>query len=412
MLDSWQEMFALLWRNRLRTLLTGLSVAWGIFMLVILMAAGTGLQNGVLYDFRDDATNSVWFLPGETSLAHQGTRVGRTVKLRNADVDAVAREIAGIEHITGRFYLRGDAIVRYRDKTASFDMRGCHPDHLYLERTIMLEGRFINPRDIDERRKVAVIGPEVKRALFGDAMSNAEVIGKMIEVNGINYRVVGLYRDEGRSVELRKIYIPISTAQLVYHGADRVHHLMYTVGDAGLEDTQRMAEQTQALLADRLGFSVQDRRALSVTNNLIQFQKVTEIFSWIRVFVWVVSLGTLLAGIVGVSNIMLIGVKERTVEFGIRKAIGAPPASIVRMVLMEALFVTSMAGYAGLVGGALLVETVKQYVPENDYVRNPDVDFGVGIAATLILITAGALAGLFPAMKAAAVKPVVAMRET
>lgn len=406
-LDGWQETLEVLRRNKLRSFLTALSVAWGIFMLVILLAAGRGLQRGVEHDFRDDATNSIWISPGKTSLPYKGRGPGRSVLFENADIDALVESLPGIEHVTGRFYLWGEFSVSYGTKHAHFDIRGCHPGHLFIERTIMLSGRFINEFDVRERRKVAVIGPEVKSALFG----SRDPLGEYIAIRGVKYKVIGLYRDDGNQNELKKIYVPITTAQLVYSDPERVHHIMYTVGDANLEQSESMAKASLDLLARRHKFSPSDKRAVRINNNLVQFMKVQEIFDWIAVFVWVVGVGTIFAGIVGVSNIMLISVKERTVEFGVRKAIGATPWSILRMVLQEALLVTSLAGYLGLSAGALLVEALDQYMPENDYFRDPQVDFGAAVSAVAILVMAGVLAGLIPALKAARVKPVVAMRE-
>jgi putative ABC transport system permease protein len=405
-LDAWHETLQTLRRHKLRTLLTALSVAWGIFMLVILLAAGRGLERGVEYDFRDDATNSIWVSPGKTSVAYKGQPPGRAVRFENDDVDAIARQIAGVERITGRFYLWGEFSVSYGMKTAQFDIRGCHPGHLYLERTRILEGRFINDFDVKSRRKVAVIGPEVRAQLFGAR----DPLGEYITIRGVKYKVIGLYEDDGAQNELRKIYIPITTAQLVYSAPRQVHHIMYTVGDADLEQSERMAAATRELLARRHRFSPEDKRALRVNNNLEQFSKVQEIFAWISVFVWVVGVGTIFAGVVGVGNVMLISVKERTVEFGVRKALGATPWSIVKMVLQEALLVTSLAGYAGLCAGALVVEAVNRYVPENDYFREPQVDFRAALWAVGILVLAGALAGVIPAFRAARVHPVVAMR--
>lgn len=406
-LDSWHEVFGVLSRNKLRTLLTALSVAWGIFMLVLLLAAGRGLQRGVEYDFRDDATNSLWIHPGKTALPYAGLPPGRSVKFQNADMRALVNSVDGIEHITGRYYLSGNLPISHGAKKGAFDVRGCHPDHLYLERTIMIRGRFINERDLVERRKVCVISAEIQKALFDPGQ---EVLGETINVRGVNYQVVGLYRDAGGEAELRKLYIPISTAQLVYHGSERLHAILYTMGNASLEQSERMVQQTRETLAQRHRFAADDPRAVRLTNNLAQFMKVTETFSWIRVFVWVVGIGTLFAGIVGVSNVMLISVQERTVELGIRKAVGATPSSIVTLVLQEALLITSLAGYLGLLAATLVVEVVRRYVPENDYLREPQVDFSSAMGATVALIVAGAIAGLVPAIRAASIKPVVAMR--
>lgn len=404
--DTWQELFSLLWRNKLRALLTAFSVAWGVFMLVLLLAAGRGLQNGVERDFRDDATNSIWVRGEKTSLPYGGRAPGRDVRFVNDDIDALLREVPGIEYISGRFYLWGNYYVRHGTRSAQFDIRGCHPEHLHLEKTILLEGRFINPVDVEQRRKVAVIGPEVRQLLFG-----AEpFLGEYIQINGVQYQVVGLFDDEGGQNELRKIYIPISTAQLVYHGGNRLHHIMYTIGETSVEQSAIMVEQTRSAIARRHQFSPNDRRALQITNNLERFRKVSEIFAWIRVFVWVVGIGTLFAGVMGVSNIMLISVRERTVEIGIRKALGATPWAIVKLVLLEALLLTAMAGYVGLVAGTVVVELIREHVPENDYLREPRVDFEAAVGALVVLVIAGVLAGLMPALRAASVKPVVAMR--
>jgi putative ABC transport system permease protein len=228
--DGLREVLDVIGRNKLRAGLTGLSVAWGIFMLVLLLAAGNGLQHGVEYDFRDDATNSVWIRQGKTSLPFEGNAPGRPVNLDDSDIDELLREVPGIEYMSGRFFLRGPMQVSRGNASATFDVRGCHPDHQYLERTIMISGRFINDLDIRDRRKVAVIGPAVKAALFGDA----EALGEMLNIRGVNYTVVGIFEDQGGEGELRRLYIPISTAQLVYHGGNRVHLIMFTTGAASL----------------------------------------------------------------------------------------------------------------------------------------------------------------------------------
>jgi putative ABC transport system permease protein len=406
-LDSWREVIDVLRRNKLRSGLTALSVAWGIFMLVLLIAAGNGLRHGVEYDFRDDATNSISIRQGKTSLPHAGQALGRPVTFDVTDIEALRSEVPGVEHMTGRYYVWGALPVSRQNKSASFEIRGCHPDHQYLERTIMLAGRFINDLDVQDRRKVAVIGPAVKAALFDDA----DALGQMINIRGVNYQVVGMFEDQGGEGELRRIYIPISTAQLVYHGGRRVHQIMYTTGAASLAESEAMVDKTRRVLADRHHFDPADRRAVQISNNLAQFRKLMDIFDWIRTFVWMVGTGTLFAGIVGVSNIMIISVQERTLEIGIRKAIGATPRSIIVMILSEALLLTASAGYLGLTAGVLLVETVRRHLPDNDYLRDPTIDVGVALIATLLLIGAGALAGLLPALKAARVRPIVVMRE-
>jgi len=407
-IDGWQEVLEVLRRNKLRALLTALSVAWGIFMLVLLLAAGNGLRHGVEWDFRDDATNSIWIRQGMTSLPHGGHAPGRPVHLDVHDIEALRREIPGLDRMSGRYRLQGSYSVSRGGKRGTFELRGVHPDHQYMERTIMLSGRFINDVDVEERRKVAVIGPTVKATLFG----KTDPLGEMIDIRGVVYKVIGVFEDQGSESELRSVYLPISTAQLVYHGGSRVHQILYSTGAASLAESHAMAKRTRDLIAERHHFDPDDRRAAPITNNLAQFRKLMDIFDWVRTFVWVVGIGTLFAGIVGVSNIMIISVQERTREIGIRKALGATPRSIISMILSEALLLTALAGYVGLTAGVALVEVVRRHLPENEYVRNPSLDVRVAFIAMLLLIGAGALAGLLPALAAARVRPIVAMRET
>jgi putative ABC transport system permease protein len=407
-MDTWQEVFEVLRRNKLRAGLTASSVAWGIFLLVLLIAAGNGLRHGVEWEFRDDATNSISLRRGKTSLPYQGHGPGRPVNFENADLEALRAEVAGIDHMTGRFFLWGGTQISRGHRSAAFDVRGCQPDHQFLEQTIILSGRYINELDVSERRKVAVIGTAVKAALFDQA---EDAIGEMINIRGVNFRVVGLFDDVGGDGELRRIYVPLSTAQSMYKGANQLHQIWFTTGVASVAESEDMATRSRQIIAGRHHFDPNDRRAVQASNNLQRFSQLMDIFDWVRTFVWVVGVGTLLAGMVGVSNIMIISVQERTLEIGVRKAIGATPASIVRMILLEALLLTSLAGYLGLVAGVGLVEAVRRYLPENDYIRDPSVDVRVALVATLILVLAGALAGFFPALAAARVRPVVAMRD-
>lgn len=405
-IESLDEILTTLRRNKLRTFLTALSVAWGMFMLAILLGAGRGLEEGVKWEFRDDAQNSVWIYSGRTSKPYAGLPEGREVRFMNDDFEALAREIPGVEHISGRFYLYGEFTVSYRDKSSAFDIRGTHPDHRYLEKTEMVKGRFINDIDIRERRKVAIIGEKVQEILFG----TFDPIGEFIKIRGLSYQVVGVFQDVGGEGEVRKIYVPITTAQLVYNQPGRIHQLMFTVGEANVEESQAIAESARLLLAQRKSVAFDDRRAIRTQNNLERFKKFTGVFDWIRAFVWIVGVGTLLAGMVGVSNIMLISVTERTKEIGIRKALGATPGSIVRMVMAEALLITSVAGYAGLVAGVLVIEFVARKVPPMPFFRSPEVDIQVLLVATLLVVGAGLLAGFVPARRAARVNPIVALR--
>jgi putative ABC transport system permease protein len=406
-IESLDEILTTIRRNKLRTFLTGLSVAWGMFMLALLLGAGRGLEQGVEWEFRDDAQNSIWVYSSKTSKPHAGLAEGREVRFMNDDFEALGRDIPGIDHVTGRFYLWGEFAVSYRDKSSAFDIRGTHPDHRFLEKTTMMKGRFLNETDIRDRRKVAVIGEKVQEILFG----KQDPIGEFVQIRGLSYQVVGVFQDVGGEGEVRKIYVPITTAQLVYNQPGRIHQLMFTVGGANVEESQAIAERARLLLANRKDVSPDDRRAIRTQNNLERFKKFTGVFEWIRGFVWFVGAGTLLAGMVGVGNIMLISVTERTKEIGIRKALGATPGSIVRMVMAEALLITGVAGYAGLVAGVAVIELVARKVPAMPYFRSPEVDLKVMLVATLMVVGAGLLAGFVPARRAARVNPIVALRD-
>ena len=406
MIEALLELWDVLSRNALRTLLTGLSVAWGVFMLVVLLGAGNGLENGTNWEFRDDAQNSIWIGGGKTSVPFKGRSPGRPIQFKNQDFNDLPRNVPGIEHLTGRFWLWGEFSVTYGAKRSSFNILGVHPDHRFLEKTLMTRGRYLNADDQAEKRKVCVIGSKVREILFG----NRDPVGEYVNIRGLAYKVVGEFEDVGGENELRKIYVPISTAQLVYNQPQIIHQLIFTVGDATVEQSQAMAEQARAALAKSHGFALDDRRALRIGNNLEQFTRITGVFRWIRIFVWGVGVGTLLAGIVGIGNIMLISVAERTREIGIRKALGATPAAIIRMVLGEALVLTGVSGYAGLVAGVGVVELVAARFPNAPFFRQPSVSLQVAVSATLLIMASGALAGFFPAYRAARVNPIVALR--
>lgn len=406
-MDRFHELYATLRTAKLRTFVTALSVAWGIFMLVVLLAAGAGIQNGAEHEFRDDATNSLWVYRGTTSIPFEGHKVGRFVKLTDEDYDAIQKNIDGVQHITGRFYIQGQFTVAYKGSISSFDVRACHPDHRFIENTEIIDGRFLNDIDLTERRKVAVIGPVAIERLF----KGADPLGEWINVNGTMYRVVGVFDDDGGEEEQSKIYIPIATAQMVYGGASQIHQIMFTIPeDTDVEQSEAIVQETTRLLAGRHHFSPNDKRAVRVRNTVEEFQRIVALFERIRTFIWIVGIGTIIAGIVGVSNIMLISVRERTKEIGIRKALGATPWTIVSQILLESLIVTGTAGYLGLVAGLGLIELVRKNVPPSDFFRDPEVNLAVVAGATVLLVFSGLLAGYFPARIASKVSPIVALR--
>lgn len=404
--SSIEELLGTLGRNRLRTLLTGLSVAWGTLMLVLLLGAGKGLENGVKWEFRDDAVNSIWVWSGLSSIPFAGRGPKRDIRFKNDDYDALRRDVAGIDRLSGRYWMWGEFSVKHGEQHSAFDVIGVHPDQRYLEKTLMLAGRYVNRRDIAERRKVAVIGELVKKTLF----EHEDPLGKLIQIRGLPYRVVGVFADEGGENELRRIYVPITAAQLAYNDPGRIHGLGMTVDTNDVAESQAIEHQVHALLARRHQVSMDDRRALRTQNNLVRYEKIASVITWVQGFVWFVSFGTLLAGVVSVSNIMLISVAERTRELGIRKALGATPFRLVGMVMAESVLITAVAGYAGVVAGVIVVELAAGALAQAPFIRDPSVSLGVALEATALIVGSGALAGFFPALRAARVSPVEAMR--
>ena len=405
--DRWRELAQILRRNLLRTLLTSLAVAWGIFMLIILLGAGKGLQNGVEADFQDSAQNSIFVRRGQTSIPFRGRSVGRQIQFTDEDFDSTKKVIPEADHLTARYGVWRGLDVSRGTKYSSYRLRGVHPDHQVLAQTIMVQGRYINDIDLKERRKVCVISVPTAEFFFG----GADPIGEVLNVGGIAYHVVGVFTDIGSDRELEWIYVPVTTAQVAYGPLERIHMVMFTMGDATAEESKAIAERVRLDYAARHGFDPSDTRALRVMNNLERIQDIRDIFSMISLFVWLLGLGTILAGVVGVSNIMLIAVKERTKEFGVRKALGATPWSIISMVLQEAIVLTAVAGYIGMFAGIGLLELYNKYLPAADGFRNPTVELSVAIGATVVLVVAGAIAGFIPAWRAAKVKPITALRD-
>jgi putative ABC transport system permease protein len=280
------------------------------------------------------------------------------------------------------------------------------PDHHYLENAQMVSGRFINNDDIEQYRKVCVMGLPVRKALFKDE----DPIGKYIDVEGIPFVVIGMFYDQGNN-DMNRIYIPRSTAQRAYNGKNELGVIWLSTGDAGVEKSNQMAKEIREELAARHSFDVNDEKAVNAWNNNVEYVRIMNLLDGIRIFIWIIGIGTLIAGVVGVSNIMMIVVKERTKEIGIRKALGATPWSIVSLIIQEAILITGVAGYLGLSAGVFLLEAFRKFVPPSDFFRNPEVDLRVAVLSTILLVIAGALAGLFPAMRAARIEPVIALRD-
>ena len=409
-LDRWREILEVMWRRKLRTALTALSVAWGIFMLVVLLAAGRGLQNGAEAEFGRDANNVLWMGGGRLSKAHQGNAVGKRVRLTNDDQHIAQATTPIIDGARVRAKLPPTTIVRRGQRRDVFPVVGCLPGSELIEKSELLRGRFINVQDQQDRRKVAMIGVKVERALFPRGPRPDPAVGGSILIGQSVFTVVGVFEEEAEEDEQQVIYIPLSTAQMLMRNGGRIDDMTFSVGNATGEQSARAADALIAVMAGRHGFAADDKQALRFWNNQEMNEKFQKLFVGIGVFVWIIGLGTILAGVVGVSNIMLISVTERTREIGVRKAVGARPSSIIAMILQEALAITLVSGYLGLVAAVAVVAAVQSLLPNAPYFRHPDVDLTVGLGATAVLVVSGLLAGLFPALRAARVNPIAALR--
>jgi putative ABC transport system permease protein len=407
----WGEVFDTIKRNKLRTALTAISVAWGIFVMVALLGMGRGLNQGIRYKFRREAQNAVFVTAGKTSVAYGGYNVGRKLTFDNRDYDR-ATKVAGPDHITGQFWVRGGrfgggAMKTQRGvKSNAFEINAVHPDDYYIQQDEMVSGRFLSADDVATKRKSAVIGMVVRDYLFGAE----EPLGEWINIGGVPFEVVGVFRHAGGDEQERAIYVPVSTAQLAFNGVDHLGMIAFTVGNASSAEAKAMTKQISDQLAAAHQFSPDDKQAVRVFDNVEGFERFQSFFFTLAAFVVLIGCGTLAAGVVGVSNIMMIAVKERTREIGIRKALGATPLQIVAMITQEAILLTAVAGLLGLAGGVAFLEIIP-HVVDTDFIRNPSIDIGVGVAAALGLVFAGALAGSIPARTAARVNPVHTLRD-
>lgn len=405
--DKLQEIFHNLGKNKLRTLLTGFAVSWGIFMLIILLGSGYGLENGVHQAFSEDAINSLWVRGGQTSIPHQGLNQGRPIRFTNDDYDDLKQSVKGREAIAARYFLGQDTTVRYQSLAGKFQVVGIHPEYAALEMLKAGAGRLLNASDQATQRKVAVLGPKTEQELF----PSDSAIGQYVLIQNIAFQVVGVFTDDGDEWGLDRVYIPISTMQHLFSRNDRIHNLALTINTDEVPFPQAVEDDIRQRLARRHRFDVEDHRAVFIHNTLESYQKYMRLFANIRLFIWVIGIGSIVAGIVGVSNIMLITVKERTQEIGIRKAIGASPASIIDLILTEAILVTFFFGYLGLVAGIAALEIMAHTIQGVDYFRNPEVNLKTAFGAVFLLVLSGSLAGLFPARRAAGIRPVEALHD-
>ena len=404
--DQWQEIFETIRKNKLRTILSGFTVALGIFIFIILFGFGNGLKNSFEQFFLDDATNTLWLYPGVTSKAYQGFKDNRRIEFENSDlIDIKENFTFFLENITPRINRR--EVLSYKGQSNIYNMRAVAPAHQYVEKTIIMKGRFINQKDIDERTKNITIG----RLVAQDIFKKEDPIGKYIEMGESAFKVVGVFQDKSGDREERLVYLPYTTRQLMEKNNDKIDQIIVSFKqELGYVGALAFEKQLGDFFKSKKVIDPTDKSGLYIRNTTERVRQNQRFASTLQIIVAFVGIGTLIAGIIGISNIMVFVVKERTKELGVRKALGATPISIVAMILNESIFITTLSGIFGLLIGIFMLSRLDDQL-EQYFILDPYVDSLTALIATFLLIFFGAIAGYVPAKRAASIKPIVALRD-
>ena len=418
MRDLFIEIWESVRRNILRTCLTGFAVAWGIFMLIVLLGAGNGLMNALLAGSQRISVNSMMIGGGYTSKAYGGLQSGRPIELEAKDAELVMRAFPNIvENITATISLSQEVV--YQDNSISVQIQACYPEYMANEGLKLQYGRFINRKDLEERRKVVVITDQMAEIFTGSGSRVSSMLGRMVKCGGINFMVIGILKSDMSSYT-RNVYAPFTSVSTIFNRGKYVDELTFTFHGLETEEENEIFEQKlRAIINTAHKAAPDDNRAIWIWNRFTQSLQMAKGTDIISTALWIIGLLTLLSGIVGVSNIMLITVKERTREFGVRKAIGASPWNITRLILAESITITAFFGYVGMFFGLVACEILDMTLgrsslsvlgQEISVFVNPTVGVDAALGATIVLIISGAIAGLFPAMNAAKVRPIEALR--
>lgn len=415
-LDRWQEIWVTITRNKTRSLLTCFGVFWGILMLVLLLGSGTGLKNGMMEGTRGFSTNSIFIFTNQTSESYKGFNKGRYWNMRNRDVESIMKNVKGIDAISPIIWgNRSDKNVVYGQLSGTYNVKGIFPDYFKIESQDIFYGRLLNDIDLQGKRKVCLIGKNVNEVLF----KNQNPCGKFVRVNGLYYQVVGVIKGKASGLNLggrseESIYIPFSTMQQTLNQGDILHFLCISAIQG--YSVEKVIADTKQILQAQNEISPTDPQALQVINVAKQFDTFNMLFIGIDFLVWLVGMGTLLAGVIGISNIMMVTVKERTKEIGVRRALGAKPFNIITQIMSESLVLTTMAGLIGLTLGVFILDIINKMLSNQEVTRetffiNPGVDIDTALYATGVLLISGMVAGLIPAWRAMQIKAIDAIRE-
>ena len=417
MIDLWQEIYGTIKRNKLRTFLTGFAVAWGIFMLIVLLGAGNGIIHAFEESSGERALNSIRVYGGWTTKPYDGLKEGRSIDLDNRDLEDTEAYFTDRVEEAGATLYQAATDISYGPEYVNLSLNGVHPNYPEVEPVKVVEGRFVNETDIRERRKSIVLHRKSADVLFDK--THTDPLGKFVNAGGVAYQVVGIYDDEGSS-EPSSAFIPFTTLQTIYNKGNDVNSIIFTTKGLTTEESNEQFEADyRRVIGANHRFDPTDEGAIWLWNRFTSYLQAMAAMGILRTAIWVIGIFTLLSGIVGVSNIMLITVRERTHEFGIRKALGAKPRSILWLIIVESVVITTVFGYIGMVAGigatewmdaAFGSQTVDNGMFEARMFSNPTVDLGIAVQATVTLIVAGTLAGLFPARKATKIRPIEALR--
>ena len=403
--DLWNEIFQSIRKNKLRSMLSGFTIAFAILIFTLLFGMANGLKNTFESFFLDDATNLIYIRSGKTSLPYKGNQTDKKINFSNKDYEHVKSHYQEkIEFITARIFKNFTA--SYKGNKDNYTIRGVHPDHQYLENTNVTFGRFLNVADLQYKLKYVVIGRLVAKDLF----ENKNPIGKYLSLQGVSFKVVGVFEDSGGDNEERIIYMPVSTAQSTFSDNDYINEINLTYKPKmNFEQAIAFSVLLEKELKERFSVAPKDQRAIRIRNTADSMKKTNQMLFVLGVLILFIGFGTLIAGVVGISNILVYIVKERTKELGIRKVLGAEPKSIVGMILLESILITICAGYVGMFVGVSALQLIGNRLTDY-FITDPSVNNGIVIGATLVLILSGAVAGYVPAQKAAKIKPIVALR--
>jgi len=404
--DRWQEIFETIRKNKLRTVLSGFTVALGIFIFIVLFGFGNGLKNSFKQFFLDDATNTLFVYPGRTSKPYRGFKANRRIEFENSDLKDIKENFKFfVEDITPR--INRSARVRYKGESDNYSSRAVAPSHQFIEKTIIMKGRFINEDDVANKTKNVVIG----RLVANDLFKNEDPIGKYLEMGTSAFKVVGVFQDQSGDREERLIYLPYTTRQLLEKNNDKVNSIIVSFRpELGYATALVFEKQLRLFLKNKKDIDPRDNNGIRIRNVADQIRQNQQFASVLQIIVAFVGIGTLIAGIIGISNIMVFVVKERTKELGIRKALGATPKSVIAMVLQESIFITAVSGIIGMMAGIALLSNMGDRL-EQFFIIDPYVDNLTAFIATILLIIFGAIAGYIPAKRAAGIKPIVALRD-